>query len=172
MQKFDTDNAADRGFLRELSHVASEIKKAPQATRPSSRVKKIVKEGRPNFVGPKQNEAIKGYIPEYEGSEKFAGPYSGYNEPEYRSKTEGQKYHRALQQQESKKGRRKEYTSERKRQFRLQRAGIRSDFGGDKGRPLKADDIYYKLRENLSPANQRLLDILTRNTKEDRDIPF
>lgn len=150
----------------------------PGRTKPSSRVKKIVKEGRPNFVGPKQNEAREGYIPEYDGSEKFAGPYSEYNEednrhyPEYRKKTEGQQYHRALQQQESKKGKRKEYTSERKRQFRLKKAGIRSDFGGDDGRPLKADDIYYKLRENLSPANQRLLDILTRNTKEQTDIPF
>jgi hypothetical protein len=82
----------------------------PGRTKPSSRVKKIVKEGRPNFVGPKQNEAREGYIPEYDGSEKFAGPYSEYNEednrhyPEYRKKTEGQQYHRALQQQESKKG--------------------------------------------------------------------
>jgi len=151
----------------------------PGRTAPSSRVKKIVKEGRPNFVGPKQNEAREGYIPQYDGSEKFAGPYAAeYNEednryePEYRKKTAGQRYHRALQQQESKKGRRKEYTSERKRQFSLKKAGIRSDFGGDDGRPLKADDIYYKLRGNLSPANQRLLDILTRNTEEDNAIPF
>ena len=148
----------------------------PGRTKPSSRVKKIVKEGNTKFVGPKQNR--EDYDPEYEGSKKFVGPYSEYSEednqhyPEYRSRTEGQQYHRALQQQESKRGRKREYTSERKRQFRLQRAGIRSDFGGDRGRPLKADDIYYKLRQNLSPANQRLLDILTRNTKEQKDIPF
>lgn len=144
----------------------------PRRTKPSSRVKKIVKEGNKKFIGP-LSEGVEDQI--NEGSAKFAGPYADKDdprEPVYLGRTEGQQYHRALQQQESKRGRKREYTSERKRQFRLKRAGIRSDFGGDRGRPLKADDIYYKLRENLSPANQRLLDILTRNTKEQTDIPF
>jgi hypothetical protein len=74
--------------------------------------------------------------------------------------------HRDVQQEQSKKGKKKEYTSERKRQFRLKKARVISN------RPLKANDIYYKLRENLSPANQRLLDILTSNTEEDTAIPF
>ena len=149
---------------------ASMRKGKPGRTAPSSRVKKIAKEGNPKFVGPKQNR--ENYDPEYEGSEKFAGPYSQYNAednqhfPEYRSKTEGQQLHRDFQQEQSKKGRKKEYTSNRKREFRLKKAGVISD------RPLKANDIYYELRKNLSPANQRLLDILTRNTEEDNVIPF
>ena len=142
----------------------------PGRTAPSSRVKKIVKEGNKKFVGPKQN--TEDYDPEYSGSEKFAGPYGEYNEednryePVYRDKAEGQQFHRDVQQEQSKKGKKKEYTSERKREFRLKKAGVISD------RFLKANNIYYKLRENLSPANQRLLDILTRNTKEQTDIPF
>ena len=149
---------------------ASMRKGKPGRTAPSSRVKKIVKEGSPKFVGPKQNR--ENYDPEYDGSEKFAGPYAEYNEednrhePVYRDRTEGQQFHRDFQQEQSKKGKKREYTSNRKREFRLKNAGVISDH------PLKANDIYYKLRENLSPANQRLLDILTRNTKEDRDIPF
>ena len=147
----------------------------PGRTKPSSRVKKTPKPGNKKFIGP-LSEGDEIQI--NEGSSKFAGPYAEYNEadnrdePVYRDRTEGQQFHRDVQQEQSKRGRKREYTSERKRQFRLQRAGIRSDFGGDRGRPLKADDIYYKLRENLSPANQRLLDILTRNTKEQTDIPF
>jgi hypothetical protein len=142
----------------------------PGRTKPSSRVKKIPKEGNKKFVGPKQN--TEDYDPEYEGSFKFAGPYGEYNEqynrdePVYRNKAEGQKFHRDFQQEQSKKGKKREYTSNRKREFRLKNAGVMSD------RPLKANDIYYQLRKNLSPANQRLLDILTRNTKEDNVIPF
>ena len=141
----------------------------PGRTAPSSRVKKTPKPGNKKFIGP-LSERVEDQI--NEGSSKFVGPYSEDGEPNWRSREEGQQFHRDVQQEQSKRGRKREYTSERKRQFRLQRAGIRSDFGGDRGRPLKADDIYYKLRENLSPANQRLLDILTRNTKEQKDIPF
>jgi hypothetical protein len=142
----------------------------PGRTAPSSRVKKIVKEGNSKFVGPKQNR--EDYNPERDGSEKFAGPYAEYNEednrdePVYRDRTEGQKFHRNFQQEQSKRGRKKEYTSQRKREFRLKKAGVISD------RPLKANDIYYQLRKNLSPENQRLLDILTRNTEENNVIPF
>ena len=53
MPKFDTDNAADQGWLRELIHVAGELKKGPQATPPSSTRKKMPKEGSRNFVGPR-----------------------------------------------------------------------------------------------------------------------
>jgi hypothetical protein len=42
MPKFDTDNAADRGWLSELIHIASELKKGPQATPPSS-TRKLIK---------------------------------------------------------------------------------------------------------------------------------
>ena len=144
----------------------------PGRTKPSSRVKKTPKPGNKKFIGP-LSERVEVQI--NEGSSKFAGPYADKDdprEPVYLGREEGQQLHRDVQQEQSKRGRKRQYTSERKRQFRLKRAGIRSDFGGDNGRPLKADDIYYKLRENLSPANQRLLDILTRNTKEQKDIPF
>jgi hypothetical protein len=53
MPKFDTDNAADRGFLSELSHVVRELKKGPQATPPSSTRKQVPKEGNRKFVGPR-----------------------------------------------------------------------------------------------------------------------
>lgn len=141
----------------------------PGRTKPSSRVKKIVKEGNSKFVGPKQNR--EDYNPERDGSEKFVGPYAEYNEednqsyPVYRDRTEGQQFHRDVQQEESKKGKKREYTSERKMNFRLKKLGVIPD-------RLKANDIYYKLRKNLSPANQRLLDILTRNTEENNVIPF
>jgi hypothetical protein len=54
MPKFDTDNAADRGWLSELIHIAGELKKGPQATPPSSTRKKLVKEGNRKFIGPRQ----------------------------------------------------------------------------------------------------------------------
>jgi len=163
MQRFNTDNAADQGWRSELSHIASELKKGPQATRPSSRVKQTPKPGNKQFIGPlseRDEEQIN------EGSSKFVGPYSEDGEPNWRSREEGQQFHRDFQQEQSKKGRKREYTSNRKREFRLKNAGVISD------RPLKANDIYYELRKNLSPANQRLLDILTRNTEEDNVIPF
>ena len=54
MYKFNTDNAADQGWLRELIHIADETKKGPQATPPSSTRKKLVKEGNRKFIGPRQ----------------------------------------------------------------------------------------------------------------------
>lgn len=140
--------------------MANPLKKLPTKpgrTAPSSRVKKIVKEGNKKFVGPKQNkeldenyhpynEEMETYIPRGEEARKSTRRRSKIQSTLYRGKTVPGAYDR-------------------------------------KKVNLNHQEVYFKLRENLSPANQRLLDILAgrggtdyengqrRHGPED-DIPF
>ena len=136
---------------------ASMRKGKPGRTAPSSRVKKIVKEGNKKFVGPRQdkeldenynpyNEEMETYIPRGKEARKSARRRDKIESTLYRGETVPGAYDR-------------------------------------KKVNLNHQEVYRKLRENLSPANARLLDILAgrggtdfedgqrRHGPED-DIPF
>jgi hypothetical protein len=110
-----------------LNKAQNEVK--PKRTAPSSRVKKIVKEGNDKFVGPLSQRY-------YDGQENY----------------------RRGQQYEDSPLRGKEA---RKRVMRKDQAEYaeNSSESFDR-RPQNIQSLYYQLRQNLSPANARLLDIL------------
>ena len=120
-------------------------------TKPSSRVKKKVKPGNRKFVGP---------LPlDRNGMVRFR-PEPGEKDPyredrQLRTRDEIEDY-------EAARG-----PGTRKRALRREQDELDKEdsgrFGGKpNNRKVDANTIYYQLRENLSPANQKLLDILTR----------
>ena len=115
----------------------------PGRTAPSSRVKKIVKEGNPKFGGSERakriDEDYNPYSEEIRDDEYEYAPRRGYYSRKRVKRREAAEDARSASQ-----------ATERI----VQRSG--------RDAPIKetVNSIYYKLRENLSPANARLLDIL------------
>lgn len=124
---------------------ASMRKGKPGRTKPSSRVKKIVKEGNKKFVGPKRNKQL----------DENYHPYA----EEMRMEDQEYDYVPRRGYDSRKRVRRREAAEdERSASQATERIAKRS--GRDAPVKTSVDGIYYKLRENLSPANARLLDIL------------
>ena len=115
----------------------------PGRTAPSSRVKKIVKEGNPKFGGSERakriDEDYNPYSEEIRDDEYEYAPRRGY----YSRK-------RVKRKEAAEDARRASQATER----------IAQRSGRDAPVKTTVNSIYYKLRENLSPANARLLDIL------------
>ena len=114
----------------------------PGRTAPSSRVKKIVKEGNPKFGGSERAKRI----------DEDYNPYSEEIRDEYEYAPRRGYYSRKRVK------RREAAEDERRASQATERIAQRS--GRDAPVKTTVDNIYYQLRENLSPANARLLDIL------------
>ena len=121
----------------------NKLPKKPGRTKPSSRVKKIVKEGNPKFGGSERakriDEDYNPYSEEVRNDEYKYAPRRGYDS--------------------RKRARRKEAAEDARRESQAKERIVQRS-GRDAPVKTTVDNIYYKLRENLSPANARLLDIL------------
>lgn len=130
----------------------------PGRTKPSSQVKKTPKPGNRKFVGP----ITKSHQERLRGKE----PYD-YNE--------GENEVYDLAEQEIRELQRGPKT--RKRSMRREQDEYDKEYPGRfGGKPFsgKVDvgQAYYQLRKNLSPENQRLLDILAGRGDDSGNIPF
>ena len=126
-------------------------------TKPSSRVKKKVKPGNRKFVGP---------LPlDRNGMVRFR-PEPGERDPyrddrQLRTRDEIEDYEAARGRGTRKRVMRRE-DDEYSKDSEARQGVLDEQYERDAPQKINANSIYYRLRENLSPANQRLLDILTR----------
>ena len=119
----------------------------PGRTKPSSRVKKTPKPGNKNFVGP---------LPE-----------SHYENMEAREYNQNEQ---AIRELERGAGTRKRVMRREQDEYDKQYPGR---FGGKPfSGKVDVGQVYYELRKNLSPENQRLLDILAGRGGDPDNIPF
>lgn len=103
----------------------------PGRTAPSSRVKKIVKEGNKKFIGPESERVYDGQIEKWSGEADYG--------------TEQYKEMRRMPRKKVMRGLSERYTN-RNRSFDTEPQNVR--------------DVYFRLNSVLSPKNRRLLKIL------------
>ena len=120
--------------------MANPLRKLPAKagrTAPSSRVKKIVKEGNRKFVGPRKFESE---LAEDRNVRQFAedAPLRGKEARKRTRRKTGAMYSREQAERE-----------------------LKNPFKGPPDAKVTAKTIYSKLRKNLSPDQQRMLDELT-----------